>query len=81
MKLRRSAHFDRNYQKAPRRIQVAFDTQAALLLQNLRHPSLRAKKYDESQGIWQARITLDWRFYFTIDGNTYYLVSMQAHPK
>ena len=25
------------------------------------HPSLRAKKYDESQDLWQARVTKDWR--------------------
>ena len=36
------------------------------LEQNLRHPSLRAKKYDESRGLWQARVSKDWRFYFLI---------------
>ncbi|MGD0777008.1 MAG: hypothetical protein ABSC05_29670 [Candidatus Solibacter sp.] len=29
------------------------------MLQNLPHPSLRAKKYDESQGLWQARVNKD----------------------
>jgi hypothetical protein len=29
-------------------------------------PSLRAKKYDEAQDYWQARVNRDWRFYFTI---------------
>jgi len=81
MNLRRSAHFERDYSKAPKQIQAAFDKQSLLLLQNLRHPSLRAKKYDESQGLWQARITRDWRFYFLIDADTYYLVGMRSHPK
>jgi len=53
----------------------------SLLLQNLRHPSLRAKKYDESQGLWQARVTRDWRFYFIIENDTYHLVGLTAHPK
>ena len=35
-------------------IQRAFDKQLLRMLQNLRHPSLRAKKYDESADLWQA---------------------------
>ena len=34
---------------------------------------VRAKKYDESRGLWQARVTDDWRFYFTIEGDAYVL--------
>jgi len=45
MKIRRSTHFDRRYSKASKEIQAAFDKQSLLLLQNLHHPSLRAKKY------------------------------------
>ena len=48
-------HFQRNYQKLPKEIQAAFDKQLVLLLKNLRHPSLRAKKYDEGRNVWQAR--------------------------
>jgi hypothetical protein len=51
------------------------------LLQNLRHPSLRAKKYDEVRDLWQARVTGAWRFYFTIEGDTYVLQTIRAHPK
>jgi hypothetical protein len=50
-------------------------------LRSFEHPSLRAKKYDESAGIWQARVTLDLRFYFVIEGDTHYLVGLTAHPK
>ena len=35
----------------------------ALLADNLQHPSLHAKKYDESTGLWQARVNRSWRFY------------------
>ena len=44
----------------PRIIPAAFGKQSLLLLQDFRHPSLRAKKYDESRGRWQARVTKDW---------------------
>ena len=74
-------HFARSYRKAPSRIQQAFDKQSLLLLQDLRHPSLRAKKYDEGDNKWQARVNQDWRFYFRIDGDAYVMIDIIAHPK
>jgi mRNA-degrading endonuclease RelE of RelBE toxin-antitoxin system len=81
MRLDFSPHFLRSYNKAPVHIQQAFDKQALLLLDNLRHPSLHAKKYDESRDLWQARVTGSWRFYFKILGQTYRLEEIKAHPK
>ena len=81
MKILYSPHFMRNYNKAPAGIQRAFDKQALLLLQNLKHPSLRTKKYDESQDLWQARITASWRFYFMIEHDLYLMTEIKAHPK
>ena len=81
MKLSQSPHFVKNYNRAPFQIQQAFNKQSLLLIQNLRHPSLRAKKYDEAQDIWQARVTGAWRFYFSIHGDTYRLHEIKAHPK
>jgi hypothetical protein len=49
MRLLRTRHFVRNYSKAPQAIQRAFDKQILLLLEDLHHPSLRARKYDESR--------------------------------
>jgi len=48
---------------------------------NLRHPSLRAKKYNEAEDIWQARVNRDWRFYFTIQGDTVIIRDIIPHPK
>jgi len=81
MKLAYSPHFARNYKKAPASIQRAFDKQARLLVEDLNHPSLRAKKYDEPRDLWQARVTRAWRFYFTIKGDTYCLHEIKRHPK
>jgi mRNA interferase RelE/StbE len=81
MRLFYTDRFLKSYEQAPAAIQGAFDRRVALLLANLRHPSLRAKKYDEARGIWQARVTRDWRFYFTIEGDTYYLLDIISHPK
>ena len=81
MKLSYSQHFLRSYAKAPLPIRKLFDKQAGLLIYNLRHPSLRSKKYDEAEGIWQARVNDAWRFYFTVEGDIYHLHEIKAHPK
>lgn len=73
--------FADNLIDAPPEIQKLFGKQLAHLLRDIRHPSLRAKKYDERRGIWQARINDDWRFYFTIDSATYVLRGLIPHPK
>ena len=65
--------FRRSYAAAPLRVQKQADKQLAFLVEDLRHPSLRTKKFDESRNIWQGRINLDWRFYFKIEGDAYYL--------
>lgn len=81
MKIRRTSLFERSYNKAPKEIQRAFDKQAVLLLQNLRHPSLHAKKYNEAEHRWQARVTRNWRFYFTVADDTYVVQDIIRHPK
>lgn len=47
MKLRLTERLRKSYEGAPPQVQKAFDKQARLLAQNLHHPSLRAKKYDD----------------------------------
>jgi len=81
MKLFYSARFQKSFRRAPASVQKAFAKQANLLMQNLQHPSLRAKKYDEANNIWQARVNKDWRFYFSIEGDEYWLHDIMAHPK
>lgn len=66
---------------APARVRKAFHKQIAFLAQDLHYPSLRAKKYDEAQDVWQARVTKDWRFYFTIADDAYVIRDVIPHPK
>ena len=66
---------------APPNVRRAFEKQLRFLLSNLLHPSLRAKKYDEPAGLWQARVNRNWRFYFTISGDAYVIEDIIAHPK
>jgi hypothetical protein len=62
-------------------VREALYKQVRFLEQNLRHPSLRAKKYDESLDLWQARVNVDRRFYFFIRDDIYYIVDIIPHPK
>jgi mRNA-degrading endonuclease RelE of RelBE toxin-antitoxin system len=71
----------RSYRAAPPAVRKAFEKQARLLVENLQHPSLYAKKYSEAEDIWQARVNRQWRFYFSIAGDTYIIRDIMPHPK
>jgi plasmid maintenance system killer protein len=79
MNIEASPEFRKNLEMAPLAIKKAMHKQALLLLGSLRHPSLHAKKYNNN--IWQARVNKNWRFYFIIHGDTYYLTALMPHPK
>lgn len=81
MKRRLTPQALESYLSAPRAIQNAFDKQIRTLVENLRHPSLRSKKYDEKNDRWQARVNRNWRFYFRIIGDTYVIEDIIPHPK
>jgi hypothetical protein len=66
---------------APASVRKGFYKQVRLPAENLRHPSLHAKKYDEGLDLWQARVNRDWRFYFVISGDTCIVLDVIPHPK
>ena len=81
MKLRYNRIATKAFAVAPVNVQKAFLKQAGFLAENLRHPSLRAKKYSESEGVWQARVNQDWRFYFVVEDDAYVILDIIPHPK
>lgn len=81
MKFRLTTKAERDYSALSPTLQARVDKQLALLLHNLRHPSLQAKKYDEARDIWQGRVNQSYRFYFRIAGDTYEIIAITAHPK
>lgn len=62
-------------------VEKKFQKQLKFLISDIRHPSLRAKKYSESEDLWQARVDDNVRFYFKIEGDTYILTNIKTHPK
>ncbi|HLC21435.1 MAG TPA: type II toxin-antitoxin system RelE/ParE family toxin [Candidatus Methylomirabilis sp.] len=81
MKAAFSQRFTRQYRALSPERKAKLDKQLGLLLSNLRHPSLRAKKYDEARDVWQARVDEDYRFYFKIEGDTYRILAVRHHRK
>jgi len=81
MKAQYSDAVNEALENAPAPVRKAFFKQVSLLVQNLHHPSLRAKKYDEANDRWQARVNKSWRFYFKILDDTYYILKLIPHPK
>jgi mRNA-degrading endonuclease RelE of RelBE toxin-antitoxin system len=81
MKADYSERAGRSLERLPPDVRRALFKQVKFLEQNLRHPSLRAKKCDERQDLWQARVNQDWRFYFLIRDDIYYIVDIIPHPK
>ena len=73
--------FKENLRQFPQNIQEKFYKQAGFLLRDIRHPSLRAKKYNEADDVWQARVDKNIRFYFRIQRETYFLLDIKNHPK
>ncbi len=69
------------YPRAPSEVQRAFDRKLEFLAKDLRHPSLHAKKYDEANDVWQARVSQGWHFYFHRQGSFYLVLSLVSHPK
>lgn len=81
MRIRFTAKGQANYDALPARLKRAVDKQLTFLLQDLQYPSLRAKKYDEANDIWQGRVNDDYRFYFLISGDIYWIIRIIPHPK
>ena len=75
----RPPRFKRSFRRFPPEVDKAFEKQARFPLQDIRHPSLRAKKYDESNDIWQARVNRNVRFFFTIKGDLIILLDIEKH--
>lgn len=79
MRIEYAPRFQRGFLKLPKRIQNKFEKQITHLLRDIRYPSLRAKKYHEADGVWQARVDDHYRFYFQIKDDCYTLLCIEGH--
>lgn len=79
MKLQPTERFAREYDRLPQDLQRRVDKALALLLENPRHPSLQIKKVKGLENRWEGRVTLHYRFIFTIEGDTHLLLRVGTH--
>jgi len=81
MTVRFTERADKDYAALSANVRKAFGKQLAFLMENPRHPSLRAKKLEGHDELWQARVNRGWRFYFKIESDEYAILGIVAHPK
>ena len=81
MQIKTTKTFDEEYHSLPERIKKQANKQISFLLEDLHHPSLRAKKLKGKEDIWEARVTRDYRLTFQIIGNTYLLRRIGKHEE
>jgi mRNA-degrading endonuclease RelE of RelBE toxin-antitoxin system len=79
--IRFSARARRDFADLTANLKTRTRKQLDLLSGNLRHPSIQAKKYDESNDVWQGRVNRDYRFYFQIVEDDYVILRIIPHPK
>ncbi|MBU0699883.1 hypothetical protein KKE26_01075 [bacterium] len=79
MNVRYTRLFLKQYGKLPDRIQEEFDEKLGLLLGDLHYPSLRTKKIKSHANIWEASVTMDYRFTFKIEEEVLILRKIGTH--
>lgn len=78
MILKFSKTAEESYKKLPLNIQKKADKQFLLLLSNYRHPSLRTRKMG-SQGVFEGRIDIHYRFTFQVEGENIHILIVGPH--
>jgi len=79
MKIKTTRRFDKDYSVLPREIKDLVDQKMKLFFENPNHPSLRVKKMVGHPNIWEASITMKYRFTFEIHSDFYILRRIGTH--
>ncbi|MBU2578700.1 hypothetical protein KKA09_01095 [Patescibacteria group bacterium] len=79
MKIFRTEIFKKEYKRLPQQIQKITDKKLRFFITNPRHPSLRVKKIKGCLNIWEASVTMDYRFTFQMKENVFILCKIGTH--
>jgi len=71
--------FQKALNKFPKSVKVKFRKQITYLINDIRHPSLHAKRYEGAEKVWQCRVDKSIRFYFVIEKDAYILLDIRHH--
>ncbi len=73
MKVQTTRPFDRDYERLPEAVKGRVDKQLRILMDNPAHPSLRLKRIQGTEDLWEARVTAGYRLTIQIVGDTFVL--------
>ena len=74
-----SKRLKKEYNSLPKEIQNAFDQKLELLLLDIFHPSLRAKRIQGTSDRWEGSVTMKYRFTFQFSGDTLIFRAIGTH--
>lgn len=79
MKFIVTQRFEEAYRSLPETLQRKTEKALRLLAENPRHPSLRLKKIQGAQGIWEARVDRGCRMTLEIQSDAFLLRNVGKH--
>lgn len=79
MQIRRTKRFVKDYAALPDELRGRTEKAISVLLKSSHHPSLRIKKMEGRQEIWELRVSYSYRLTFQISGDTYILRRVGTH--
>ncbi|HEV3277009.1 MAG TPA: type II toxin-antitoxin system RelE/ParE family toxin [Terriglobia bacterium] len=71
--------FEKDFRGLPKELQARTEKALHLLLQDPRHPSLRARKMQGLDDIWEARVSIAYRITYQLAGDTIILRRLGSH--
>ena len=74
-----SKKFKKEYKKLPQEIQTRFDEKLALFLNDMTHPSLRAKRLQGTHNRWEGSVTESYRFTFEFSNDLVIFRAIGTH--
>ena len=79
MRFIRTNNFKKEFKRLSSAVKREAEKSIRLLGENFRYPSLHAKKMEGTENIWEARITKNYRFTFSIENDAYILRRIGTH--
>jgi mRNA interferase RelE/StbE len=63
----------------PKEVQSNLDEKLSLFLENMFHPSIRAKRIQGTKNRWEGSVTMNYRFTFELVENTVIFRTIGTH--
>lgn len=79
MQLRRSKRFVKDYAALPEELRERTERTISILLKEPHRPSLKIKKMEGRQNIWELRVSDNYRLTFQVSEDTYILRRVGTH--